>query len=49
MTSFTDAVRKVAVENDVSVYYVRGDSDHGMTENMAKEFFGDNVSNTLCF
>ena len=44
MTSFIEAVQKIAANNAVRVYYVRGDSDHDMTEKMAKELFGDNVS-----
>ena len=43
--SFASAIRQLATENDVFVYYVRGDSDHDMTEEMAKELLGDAVSN----
>ena len=47
--SFANAIQNFATENDVFVYYVRGDSDHDMTEDMVKELLGDAVSNMTRF
>eukprot|EP00794_Sanderia_malayensis_P000205 gene205-819_t len=41
--SFADAVRKMADEDKVNVFYVRGDHDRDMTNEMIKELFGDKV------
>ena len=44
VSSFASAVRKMADEDRVNVYYIRGDQDREITDEMVKQIFGDNVS-----